>query len=959
MKKIFLFIVALFFSVQFANAQTPYTLEEVDMSDDTTSGQNTYMMDINNRGYSCGYYTTTLGDNFGFIITRKGVLFPITDVVIPGCFDIKVVSINDNDVALVSTTIAGVTTLYKIYVYDENYSGPFVVNGLGQNPVNALKINNKNDISGWYQGVNSRWLFILHDSIIPPAMPQWQASRYMVGPTYYNTWGNGMDTNNNVAGYYLDAPNFYPFLHNATNNTYQILTAPNKTKVWDMNNNNVMVGEYQQGNGYYMAFVGNIVGNTLNTTSLANIFHNNTIQSVANGINDKGYVVGNFVDPNTNTWKGFIYRPNQDKYEYPGFSFVKHTWHSVNDVDTNAGNTDAHWNKDFFDQYVDYDLYDTYTYNDAPLNDHFIQNKYHQPYIPNTLHPDWKSFAIETDKKFTLNGTPHDKYMYKYFKKYSMFDKYVKFIRKYTDGGTFNGDCYGFSITALLNYVNPTSLNTRYDVPLGLQLSTATNMDSVSKGAITRGQMLQFNNVLRSLYPDGIYDWLGLYRTKTYMSDTAQKVNIRTLSIVIADGTDTGGHAIFPYQIKTPQKLPFKDPVTFTTESDTVMIYDCNFPLDSTQYLAIKSNWIYSYSKQYSPSYNVIENNFNRPTYTEITNYPYAALKKSRNIDTIYDFTISANTDYVIQKGIDICSKIGANYSNGISNLYEIKGTGVKAFYPLYFKADSSDAFGIHLNNYKDTVMYLTHTTDDITMGISRRANLTENDNLTVGNRRIFYGNTENFSKYLSCFYTQTEDGAAQSVNLLIDSLLMQANDSILTLVPHDYSYQIIHPGGNNIQYNLEMYVLYQDSVKMFVSNGLPLSTNTSHLIDPYYVGANGLQTVIYVDNGLNGNNDDTLFIPEVPLSLQEHFQNVDYVKLFPNPAKNTVNIDISKNTNETFTLVEADMYGKILYKKEIQHNNTKSSHSINISQQATGVYYLILYDKYQKAIFVEKVIKE
>ena len=73
-----------------------------------------------------------------------------------------------------------------------------------------------------------------------------------------------MDTNNNVAGYYLDAPNFYPFLHNATNNTYQILTAPNKTKVWDMNNNNVMVGEYQQGNGYYMAFIGNIVGNTLN-----------------------------------------------------------------------------------------------------------------------------------------------------------------------------------------------------------------------------------------------------------------------------------------------------------------------------------------------------------------------------------------------------------------------------------------------------------------------------------------------------------------------------------------------------------------------------------------------------------------------------------------------------------------------------------------------------------------------
>lgn len=75
------------------------------MSLDTVNTVNTYMMDINNRAYSRGYYTKPNGDNVGFIITRKGVEFHIDNNVIAGCFDIKVVSINDNDVALVSTTI--------------------------------------------------------------------------------------------------------------------------------------------------------------------------------------------------------------------------------------------------------------------------------------------------------------------------------------------------------------------------------------------------------------------------------------------------------------------------------------------------------------------------------------------------------------------------------------------------------------------------------------------------------------------------------------------------------------------------------------------------------------------------------------------------------------------------------------------------------------------------------------
>jgi hypothetical protein len=960
MKKLFSFFCVTLYSFISFQAQAQYTLDQVDMSLDTVNTVNTYMMDINNRAYSCGYYTKPNGDNVGFIITRKGVEFHIDNNVIAGCFDIKVVSINDNDVALVSTTIGGVTTLYKFYVADENISAPVLVTGVAQNPVNALKINNKNDISGWYQGVNSRWLFILHDSIIPPGMPQWQASRYMPAAVYYNTWGAGMDSNNNIAGYYLDAPNFYPFLYNATANTYQTLTAPAKTKVWDMNNNHMMVGEYQQVNGFYMAFWGDITGNTLNVNSLANIFHNNTIQSVANGVNDKGYVVGSFIDPNTGKWKGFIYRPGQDKFEYPGYSFTRHTWKMENSEDTTIGNTTSHWNQEFFDQYVDYGLFDTYMYNGDPLYDSLLKKKFKQPgnQIPNWLHPDWKSFATESDKLFTPNGSPHDKAVYKKFKKYKMFDKYVKFLVKEANSGVFDGDCYGFSTTSLMSYCDQVELNQKYDIPMNVNLSTITNMDSLAKGAITRGQLLQYNPNLSNLYV-GIDPWDGLYRTKTYMSDTLQKVNIRTLGIVLVDGVDTGGHAIFPYQIRTPKKLPFKDPVTLVTSTDTVMIYDSNYPQDSTQFLTVKSDWNFSGQGFYSPNYNLIWVNFDEPTFTQLLNTPFAALKKLRSADTIYDFCFSANTDYVINTGGAICSQVNNIYSNGIPQLKPIKGTGPSAFRPLYFMADSLDTYAITLNQYKDSVMSIVHTTDDLSMGINRFSMPSEKDYLSVGRKKISYGNPENITKSLTCHFVQTSDGADHSINLVADNLTMAPNDSVITLSPYDYSYQIIHPGGAPLTYNLELYALYTDTIKHFVSNGVSMSSNTSHLIDPYYVGANGTQTVIYVDNGLNGNHDDTLFVQEIALDLNETFKNVSYVNVYPNPAKDDITIAINQEKAQEYTIVVADMYGKIINRESVTHAAGTSLHTIDLRAKQTGVYYVILYNKNQQALFMEKIVKE
>lgn len=959
MKKIYLQLAFLLTSTLVFSQN--YSLEEVNLTPADFAGQyNTYMTDINNRGFASGYYTDSNGHDVGFVITRKGVLLEITQQQ-TGILNNRVVSINEHDVALVSSDDNGTTVLWKMYVADEAMTNLVQVNGLGQNPVTALKINNKNDISGWYQGVNSRWLFVLHDSIIPPAQPAWYASRYMVGPTWYNTWGVASDSNI-TAGFYLDAPNYYPFLHDQNNNTYQILTAPSKTKVWDMNSSHTMVGEYQQGNGTYMAFIGTVSGNTLNVNSLANIFLNITYQSVANGISENGTVVGNFYDPYTSSWKGFIYKPGVEKYRYNGWNFQQHSWKLLNSSTIDPSNTTTHWNKSFMDQYVNYNLFDNYLYNGDPLIDSFIKMKYCKTYFKNSLNPDWKSFAIEADKNYTPNGSAIDKLIYKYFKKYKLFDKYVKFIGKDTNG--FEGNCYGFAITSMMYYADDSSIYKKFGVPMYAGLYTYFNDDSVCKRAIVRGQLQQFDPILKKKYlsknSELITPWFGLYRTKTYMMDPQQYVNYRTLGLTLQFGDDYGGHAVFPYEIKTPKQLPFYDAANNIVNSDTVMIYDSNFPLDSSQFISIFAGRNLNYNLVYeSSAYNLVFTEFNQPTFTELKNTTYAALKPTRSIDTTYDFALSPKTDFIIENGGKTTSFINHTYLDSIDNLDPMLGTGIKAFKPLFFMSDTTYSYHIKLLNYEDSTMSITQTIDDISMGISRVATSNQNDNLSIKNRMISYGNPENIAKNITCHFVQTHDGATQSVNLVAHNIALAANDSLITKNPYNYAYQIIHPAGADVNYDVDMYVLYTDSVKHFAAGPLVLAGNTSHLIDPYYIGPNGPQTVIYVDNGLNGTDDDTLFVPQVALNTIDVMKNAEYIKVYPNPLSQYLNIQVDQKQEEQYTIAISDLSGKIVRNVSMKLGGLSNKHTIDLNAIQSGTYLVFVFDKNNKMIFNQKIIKK
>ena len=100
-----------------------------------------------------------------------------------------------------------------------------------------------------------------------------------------------------------------------------------------------------------------------------------------------------------------------------------------------------------------------------------------------------------------------------------------------------------------------------------------------------------------------------------------------------------------------------------------------------------------------------------------------------------------------------------------------------------------------------------------------------------------------------------------------------------------------IHPSTDTLSYTVNVLAIYNDTVKQFTATGIPFTGPTSHVIDPYYNGPQGPQTIIKIDNGIDAIDDDTLFIVQVPLGINDVKENVGYICLYPNPSSDKMNV--------------------------------------------------------------------
>ncbi len=943
MKKLLLFIIlCISFHV---NCQT---LEEVNFSPTTSTPWNTYTTGINNKGFICGYYENATGNKKGYVVNPNGKTIIIDS---PLFAHMSVEGINDSCLILVNATDAsGNITILKGY-YDSLHSKFNLLPVAGNGQPNVAKpygLNNNNVYTGWYPNLTERWLFTLNDSTISSTL-SWDADKYYNGSAWDPTYVLGINDNDLLCGYVIDGGINTPMVYNATSSSFDILPFANQMKIHDINNTNKICGQYRQASGIWCGFYADYSAGAISGFhSINSLFNVSTMQSVINGTNDSAAYVGSYLHPGSGKWIGFIYRPALNEYRLPGFAYATDTWSMPNNNVNNA--TDV-FTPNYYGSF-NYSTVDPFAYNGFPLLNNTIQTMYAVTTLPSNSSVSWKGFAKEAvaAQLMSVSSIPYYENNLKPLLYNNYSNNYI--------ASSFNGYCFGFSYATLLRKYRQDKLNQWYNIALNTNISTVANTDTNSVLAIERMFLKQYDPAWSSkMFPITTSYWSGMYRMKYEFMQDSLHTNPQSVGLGL---NPSGGHNVLPYKIRTPKKFPFDTP---TPEYDTMYVYDSSNPNDSTQLFLVLDPLVHAQGQGASNGSwpNMYELRFQKIGIRDAVVSPFSTLKKDRNaLDTIFNFAIKRNLFFNIKNtALNVMKYDGSGFSNTCTDIKPEASEELNNTVPKHYTADTVSTFVMNSSDYADSVMQWNINKNYLCMGISRKALPAEHDYSTFTHRTMTYGNPDNVLKKLNCYFIQLKTDGAQAATILVNDLEMNQNDSILTENPSDYIYKITKISGGITTYNLTTYTFNNDTAKQFNANNIPLGGNTSHIIDGFY-GVHQNQTVIFVDNGLNGNFDDTLFVTEVPVGILNSPlpYELDF-NVYPIPVSNKLNIIGTRIPADNYSIVVCTIDGRILLNEHHADQKGDIHLGINTSSLAKGNYLLFVRNGNGDVVSRRKFTKE
>lgn len=942
---VFALFAVYFFSVAKAGAQM---LEEVNFSPNASLHFDTYVTGINDSGFICGYYqNTAVGETQGFILSAKGKISRLYQT----GYNIKVLSINEQKTSLVMASNASGTTYYKAYWNNvtDTIASLVAISNFQQNNCNALGINNKNDITGWYQGATNRWLFNSNDSTpLPLGSNAWNASRYMYSTIYYNTMAYATNDNGKTCGFYINGNVIAPFVYEAATNNYTVLNTSFKMKLYDINNSDMVVGEYQQANGFYTSFWGQVLGTgIIQVHSMNSLFSGggNPIHSMANSINNKGEIVGAYQHPQSGAWVGFIYRPNQQEYRMPGFNFANHSW-KLKNSDTGVN---AVWTPNYYSNF-NYTVTDPYVPAAGPLVDNLLALKSASVNIqnmPDSLCVSWKAFA--TERNLFTGSIPA------YFiRKQLEFDKYRRNSRD------FAGLCWGFTYASLLRAYDDANFTTVFNQPVNSNLTIIGNTNSDAILGIERMFLKQSDKLIFDKYsPDKYMQvsmWGGLYHLKNeFMKpQSACRPYGVGLSFNIKEH-----HSVLGYKIRTPRYFPFNFPVQ---QYDTLFIYDSNEPLDSTEIILVNSSLVGMAHDSILTTYvNPPWINFNQPTIQEIIATPNAQLKTTAIGDNSDKLTFSFNKDayyHIIDQASATINYDQNGLVNNSNNITPIVQVDTRSKLPNGYLMDTTAHAIIATTHYTTSAMTWEMDNTLWSMGLNRIATVAEEDHATFKNKLISFGNSNTTTKTFTGYYNEINNANTMGVNIVVTGLSVSQGDSIITESPSSYQYKVRRIIGTSSTYNLVVYINDNDTLKQFQANNITLASNAAHTIEPYYNDNGKIKCVVKVDVGNDGNNDDTLFLNPTALSAAEVVAP-SKLTIKPNPATTAITVTVTASVaEEVGSLLITDMQGRVVYSNQNMFIG-RNEWVVPIEEYPSATYFLTILGKDGKVLAIQKFIKQ
>ncbi|KAI8607461.1 hypothetical protein BC830DRAFT_1175296 [Chytriomyces sp. MP71] len=282
--------------------QLTYTFQTIDNPADLTFNQ---LLGINNDGYIAGYFGSgadAAHPNKGYILEPNQYLAPghILNGNVPGSVQTQDVCINKDNVGGFWVDANGVNTGF-IFLDDEKHGQSFVnvKHPKTSGTVNQiLGLNDRNVAVGFFSDAtgNNHGYTVTYDrktannfnDIIIPASLQ-----------CVSVTATGINNNNDIVGFCATTAQTTVSFFGAGGKNFKLLNAPGSTntQALGINNKGQVVGSFVDSAGTTHGFVINSVDDK--NIQFTTVDATNAVApggTVINGINDKGQIVGFFVD---------------------------------------------------------------------------------------------------------------------------------------------------------------------------------------------------------------------------------------------------------------------------------------------------------------------------------------------------------------------------------------------------------------------------------------------------------------------------------------------------------------------------------------------------------------------------------------------------------------------------------------------------------------------------------------
>ncbi|MDD3877448.1 MAG: T9SS type A sorting domain-containing protein [Bacteroidales bacterium] len=641
---------------------------------------------------------------------------------------------------------------------------------------------------------------------------------------YNSSFINGINNSNRAVGFWLDAPQNYGFIREADGSLTDLnYPGATRTRLMGINDSNMVVGTFDLSRSF--VYKGGV---------FKEIVKSGTSDIQVQDINNYGFIVGFYKNASNHT-VGF-YMPFCDI----GFRPNPNGWH-FNNSSTNL------WPHSYYSQ-IDYNT-DPYRYGQAPFPKIYANNQWNV--VQNFLFPDWKLFVEtfgEQSCYTVVNNIP--------VIKNSVFNKW------YNMTDNWGGSCFGFTMSSFMawndmplfksNYpnVDPWNIYTEiYQIPINYH----------SRRCINQLQLKQSQKV-----------YFRYYNQNGNLSpnEALKKIKIRLLDsnkdeggLVFFNQNGGGGHIVCPYKVEID---------TLDPNIEYIYVYDNNQPNDTTRRVKINkvlNSWYYNLSGNAAIAQSEWGgDNAHKGMYMFL---PSSTLYAPSYVDSLKKTGLSEddkNLTFDIYNSTNSNTTINDLSGNTTSFVNNVLTNNIPGAEPMFGFAGNQPPYGymlpestyfVEMENFSDSLADFSLITELNSYFYSRsQALLSHHDKFQIDANGVKYINTDNVSKSINVQAIANDAGNEKTFGVL--NLPLNSNSNITFNILTNDKLKVKNEGIATA-YDLRIQYISSSVTGLFEHASIVMDANTTHTIVMNWNNIQNADVCIYIDNGNNGINDDTL----------------------------------------------------------------------------------------------------